>query len=260
MNHKKSPSSLSLTCRVLARLLDYPSDAMLDALPELLDALKSERALSPARQAEIEALVAVLQRGERYAVQARYVESFDRGRATSLHMFEHVHGDSRERGPALVDLQQTYQAGGMFFEGTVYPQDASRPPPEGDEQTWDGPAFTRELPDYLPVVLEFASTQPPAVAREFLAEMAHILNAIHTALIKRDNLPYAAAIGAVLELAGEKPQAVSITVDEPLDEAWLEPAAFDGCSSKGQSKPGAPQPIHIVRKTASSAASQGVRP
>ena len=235
MNHKKSPPSLSLTCRVLARLLDYPSDAMLDALPELLDALTSERALSPARQAEIEALVAVLQRGERYAVQARYVESFDRGRATSLHMFEHVHGDSRERGPALVDLQQTYQAGGMFFDAS-------------------------ELPDYLPVVLEFASTQPPAVAREFLAEMAHILNAIHTALIKRDNLPYAAAIGAVLELAGEKPQAVSITVDEPLDEAWLEPAAFDGCSSKGQSKPGAPQPIHIVRKTASSAASQGVRP
>jgi nitrate reductase delta subunit len=235
MNHKKSPPSLSLSCRVLARLLDYPSDAMLDALPELLDALKSERALSPARQAEIEALVAVLQRGERCAVQARYVESFDRGRATSLHMFEHVHGDSRERGPALVDLQQTYQAGGMFFDAS-------------------------ELPDYLPVVLEFASTQPPAVAREFLAEMAHILNAIHTALIKRDNLPYAAAIGAVLELAGEKPQAVSITVDEPLDEAWLEPAAFDGCSSKGQSKPGAPQPIHIVRKTASSAASQGVRP
>ncbi|MBA4342637.1 MAG: nitrate reductase molybdenum cofactor assembly chaperone [Methylibium sp.] len=235
MNHKKSLPSLSLSCRVLARLLDYPSDAMLDALPELLDALKSEQALSPARQAEIEALVAVLQRGERYAVQARYVESFDRGRATSLHMFEHVHGDSRERGPALVDLQQTYQAGGMFFDAS-------------------------ELPDYLPVVLEFASTQPPAVAREFLAEMAHILNAIHTALIKRDNLPYAAAIGAVLELAGEKPQAVSITVDEPLDEAWLEPAAFDGCSSKGQSKPGAPQPIHIVRKTASSAASQGVRP
>ncbi len=235
MNHKKSAPSISLSCRVLARLLDYPSDAMLEALPELLDALKSERALSAARQAEVEALVAVLQRGERYAVQARYVESFDRGRATSLHMFEHVHGDSRERGPALVDLAKTYEQAGVFF---------------------DAP----ELPDYLPVVLEFASTQPPAVAREFLAEMAHILNAIHSGLIKRDNLPYAAAIGAVLELAGEKPQAVSITVDEPLDEAWLEPAAFDGCSSKGQSKPGAPQPIHIVRKTASSAASQGVRP
>ncbi len=227
--------SISLSCRVLARLLDYPSDEMLAILPELLEALHQEKALSMARLGELDALAAVLSRGERYAVQARYVESFDRGRATSLHMFEHVHGDSRERGPALVDLAKTYEQGGVFFDA-------------------------QELPDYLPVVLEFASTQPPAVAREFLAEMAHILNAIHTALIKRDNLPYAAAIGAVLELAGERPQAVSITVDEPLDEAWLEPAAFDGCSSKGQSKPGAPQPIHIVKKTPSSAASQGVRP
>jgi nitrate reductase delta subunit len=226
----KQNQAISLSCRVLARLLDYPSDATRALLPELLQALQQERALSPARLAEVEALVGRIGRPDAYAVQALYVESFDRGRATSLHMFEHVHGDSRERGPALVDLQQTYAAGGMFFEAS-------------------------ELPDYLPVVLEFASTQPPAVAREFLAEMAHILNAIHTALIKRDN-PYAAAIGAVLELAGEKPQAVQITPDEPLDEAWQEPPAFDGCSSKGQSKPGAPQPIHIVKHTTSA---QGAR-
>ncbi len=221
----------SKSCRVLARLLDYPSAEMRAALPELFAVLTEEGALSPARMAELKALMATLQQGDAYDVEARYVESFDRGRATSLHMFEHVHGDSRDRGPALVDLQQTYQAGGMYFEAT-------------------------ELPDYLPVVLEFASTQPAETAKAFLAEMAHILNAIHSGLIKRDN-PYAAAIGAVLELAGEKPQSVQITVDEPLDEAWQEPAAFDGCSSKGQSKPGAPQPIHIVRKTNPQ---EGVRP
>jgi nitrate reductase delta subunit len=225
-------STISKSCRVLARLLDYPGAALLAALPELYAVLSEEGALSPARLAEMKALVATLQQGDAYAVEARYVESFDRGRATSLHMFEHVHGDSRERGPALIDLQQTYQAGGMYFEAS-------------------------ELPDYLPVVLEFASTQPPATAREFLAEMAHILNAIHTGLIKRDN-PYAAALGAVLELAGERPQAVQITVDEPLDEAWQEPPAFDGCSSKGQGKPGTPQPIHIVRKSPNQPS--GVRP
>lgn len=228
----KPNQAISLSCRVLARLLDYPSDDMLAALPELVAALRSERALSPARQLEVEALASVLRHGERYAVQSRYVECFDRGRATSLHLFEHVHGDSRERGPALVDLAKTYEAGGMFFDAS-------------------------ELPDYLPVVLEFCSTQPPEVARSFLAEMAHILNAIHSALVKREHNPYAAAIGAVLELAGERPQAVQITVDEPLDEAWAEPAAFDGCSSRGQSKPGAPQPIHIVKKAT---ASQGARP
>lgn len=224
-------TTLSKSCRVLARLLDYPHAEMRAALPELFAILTEEGALSHARLAELKALMATLQQGDAYAVEARYVESFDRGRATSLHMFEHVHGDSRDRGPALVDLQQTYAAGGMYFEAD-------------------------ELPDYLPVVLEFASTQPAATAKAFLAEMAHILNAIHSGLIKRDN-PYAAAIGAVLELAGEKPQSVQITVDEALDEAWAEPAAFDGCSSKGQSKPGAPQPIHIVRKNTQQ---EGARP
>jgi len=221
----KQIQAISLSCRVLAKLLDYPSDETRALLPELLQALQQERALSPARLAEVEALVGRIGTRDAFAVQALYVESFDRGRATSLHMFEHVHGDSRERGPALVDLAKTYEQAGMFFDAS-------------------------ELPDYLPVVLEFASTQPPTVAREFLGEMAHILNAIHTALIKREN-PYAAAIGAVLELAGEKPQAVQITPDEPMDEAWAEPPAFDGCSSKGQSRPGAPQPIHIVKKNPS---------
>jgi nitrate reductase delta subunit len=228
-----SPSNpkISLSCRVLARLLDYPSDELLAALPELAEALRSEQALSAARQAEVDALVAVLARGERFAVQSRYVECFDRGRATSLHLFEHVHGDSRERGQALVDLAKTYEAGGLFFDAS-------------------------ELPDYLPVVLEFCSTQAPELARRFLAEMAHILNAVHSALIKRDS-PYAAAIGAVLELAGERPQAVQILVDEPLDEAWAEPPAFDGCNARGQAKPGAPQPIHFINRPA---AAQGARP
>ena len=228
----KKPLPMSLSCRVLARLLDYPSDEMLAALPELKAALREERALSEARLQELEALVAWMASKDRFALQSEYVETFDRGRASSLHLFEHVHGDSRERGPALVDLAKTYESAGVFFDA-------------------------KELPDYLPVVLEFASTQPPALAAGFLAEMAHILNAIHSALIKRGVKPWAAAIGAVLELAGETPQAVQITVDEPLDEAWVEPAAFEGCSSRGQSKPGTPQPVHIVRRQETP--KQGVR-
>ena len=104
-----------------------------------------------------------------------------------------------------------------------------------------------ELPDHLCVVLEFASTQPPALAKAFLGEMAHILNAIFSALLKRES-PYAAVIAAVLELAGQKAQAVAIQADEAIDEAWAEPEAFDGCSTKGQASPGEAQPIHIVRK------------
>ena len=74
-------------------------------------------------------------------------------------MFEHVHGDSRDRGPALIDLGQTYQKSGLML---------------GAE----------ELPDHLCVVLEFASTQPPQVAQDFLAEMAHVLTTIFSALLK----------------------------------------------------------------------------
>jgi nitrate reductase delta subunit len=139
-----------------------------------------------------------------------------------------VHGDSRDRGPALIDLAQTYEKAGLYLA-------------------------PGELPDYLPAVLEFVSTQPPREARAFLGEMAHILNAMFGALQQRAS-PYASVLGALLELAGEKAQAVKPAAEPMLDESWVEPPVFDGCSSKGQAKPGQPQPIHIVRRSASTGA------
>jgi nitrate reductase delta subunit len=189
----------------------------------LLPVLKEEGALSAGRQAELQTLVSHLLRLDTMDAEARYVETFDRGRATCLHLFEHVHGDSRDRGPAMIDLSQTYAQSGLFLS------------PD-------------ELPDHLCVVLEFASTQTPEVAKAFLGEMAHILNAIFSALLKRES-PYAVVLAAVLELAGHKAQAVQIVADEPLDESWREPEAFDGCSTRGQARPGEAQPIDIVRKT-----------
>jgi len=212
-----------ITLRVLARLLAYPSGELRAALPELLTALRRERALSGARVNELIALAKQLTATDPYDIEARYVDTFDRGRATSLHLFEHVHGDSRERGPALADLQQTYERAGLFLE-------------------------PGELPDYLPAVLEFASMQPARIAREFLGETAHILNAIFSALLQRES-PYASVIAAVLELAGERVQSVPVAEEPAMDEAWAEPPAFDGCSTRGQARPDAPQPIHIVRKT-----------
>jgi nitrate reductase delta subunit len=109
-----------------------------------------------------------------------------------------------------------------------------------------------ELPDYLPVVLEFASTRPEAQARAFLDEMAHILNAVHAALVER-NSKYGAVIAAVLRIAGSAPHKVATVHDEPFDATWSEPPSFDGCSVKAQASPGQaqaePQPIHIVRKS-----------
>ena len=216
------PPVASKSLRVLARLLDYPDAELRSNLTALREALHGERALPPQRLAELDALIESLAHAASLDVEAAYVELFDRGRSTSLHLFEHVHGDSRERGPAMIDLAQTYEKVGMFLA--------------------DG-----EMPDFLPVVLEFTSTQPPREAREFLAEMAHIFNAIFSALQQRGSA-YACVLGALLELAGEKAQAVEIAADEPIDAVWQEPVVFDGCSSKGQARPDQPQPIHIVRK------------
>ena len=223
-----TPPEMRLTLRVLAKLLGYPSAELRAHLGELREALAAERALGSARRAELEALMESLARTPALDVEAAYVELFDRGRSTSLHLFEHVHGDSRDRGPAMVDLLQTYAAAGLELDG-------------------------RELPDHLCVLLEFASTQPPALAREFLGEMAHILQAVFSALRERGSA-YASPVAAVLELAGQKAEAVPVAADEPLDASWAEPAAFDGCSTRGQAAPGQPQPVHIVRR----AASQGV--
>ena len=210
--------------RVLARLLGYPDAELRGHLADMRAALHEEKALAPQRLAELDALIDTLERADPLEIEAAYVELFDRGRATSLHLFEHVHGDSRDRGPAMIDLAQTYEKAGMYLA-------------EG------------EMPDFLPVVLEFTSTQPPREAREFLAEMAHIFNAIFAALQQRQSA-YASVLGALLELAGEKASPVEIAAEEAIDAVWQEPVVFDGCSSKGQTKPDQPQPIHIVRNAA----------
>jgi len=216
-----SPRPMSKSLRVLAALLAYPDTHMRGHIPDMRDLLVDEAAVSQPRRVEIDALMDTLQRADPLDTEAAYVELFDRSRATSLHLFEHVHGDSRDRGPAMIDLGQTYEKAGLVLA-------------------------PGELPDYLPAVLEFVSTQPPREARAFLGEIVHILNAIFGALCKRDSA-YASVVGALIELAGEKAQPVEPAADETLDESWAEPPVFDGCSVKGQARPGQAQPIHVVR-------------
>lgn len=217
-----SPANVRLTLRVLAHLLRYPDAELRAHIPEMQQALRSEAALPASRLVELQALLQHLATRPTLDAESEYVELFDRGRRTALHLFEHVHGDSRDRGPAMVDLIQTYEKAGLFLGAS-------------------------ELPDYLPVLLEFASTQPPAQAREFLGEIAHIVRVIFSALLKR-NSPYASVLAAVLELAGEKAEAVAVAPEPEIDTSWAEPEVFGGCSTVGQAKPGAPQPIQFVKK------------
>ena len=220
--------------RVLAALLQYPDAQLRAALPEIAEAIDGERVLSRPRGAELVALARRIASADPYDAEADYVDTFDRGRATSLQVFEHVHGDSRERGAALVDLRTLYEQAGLRLA-------------------------PGEMPDYLPVILQFASTQPERTAREFLGEVEHVLRTIFSALVGRQS-PYASVLAAVIELAGSKAEAVPVAAEPALDDAWAEPPAFDGCSVQGQARPqgltNAPQPIHIVRK---SALSEGVK-
>ena len=225
------PRSMRTSLRVLAALLAYPDAQMRGHLSEMRELINAEAAIPASRRAEIEALMDMLQRADPLESEAAYVEMFDRGRGTSLYLFEHVHGDSRDRGPAMIDLGETYAKAGLILTSA-------------------------ELPDYLPAVLEFVSTQPPREARAFLAEIVHILNAIFGALCKRGSA-YASLLGALIELAGEKAQPVEPRAEEPLDESWAEPVVFDGCSAKGQSRPGQPQPVHLIRNSTPNSAQPG---
>ena len=220
------PETASGSLRVMAALLSYPDAGMRAHLPEMRSILRDESALYADRHAELDALIESLANADPLEAEANYVELFDRGRGTSLHLFEHVHGDSRDRGPAMIDLAQTYEKAGLYLA-------------------------PGELPDYLPAVLEFVSTQPLQQSRAFLGEMAHIFNAIFSALQQRES-SYASVLGALLELAGEKARAVALAAELSLDESWAEPPVFDGCSTKGQARPGQPQPVHIVRRSVKS--------
>ena len=218
----------AVTLRVIAALLAYPDAQLRGYLAEMNALLVRDGVLAESRRKALETLTRWIGEGEAIDVESAYVETFDRGRATSLHLFEHVHGDSRDRGPAMIDLAQTYEKAGLYLK-------------------------FGELPDYLPAVLEFVSTQPPREAKAFLSEIAHLVNIIFNALIARGS-PYAAVLGALLDLAGEKASTVPAPNEPSLDESWFEPAAFAGCAMAGQQRSEA-HPIRIVRKA--SAAPQG---
>lgn len=198
---------MDLTLKSLSLLLSYPGGAQRDALAEITAALAADRRLAQPVRAALARLVARLGEADLYDLQEAYVGLFDRSRSLSLNLFEHVHGESRDRGSAMVSLVETYRAGGF------------------------DPVST-ELPDHLPVLLEFLASRPPAEVREMLADAAHILEALRTRLARRDS-PYAAAFAALLALAEGQADAAALAalLDQPeddpdsleaLDRVWAE--------------------------------------
>ena len=149
-----------LLFRALSALLSYPSRDMRQALAEIADVVRAAPLLISREQRGLLDLIDELSHGDLLEVEERYVDLFDRGRSLSLHLFEHLHGESRDRGEAMVDLKRIYEQAGFELSA-------------------------RELPDYLPVVLEYLSCRDIAEARAMLADCAHILTTIGRSLIAR---------------------------------------------------------------------------
>jgi nitrate reductase delta subunit len=192
-----------LTYRALAALLEYPEADLVAALPEIEQALVEERILRGRDLAALRSLSRRLATTDLYTLQEDYVGTFDRGRSTSLNLFEHVHGESRDRGQAMVDLTARYAEHGFALAAS-------------------------QLPDYLPALLEYLSLRPAEEARELLEDMAGILEAIGTGLARRAS-PYLAILQSLLRLAGEGAAANRLADEErePAKSAESEQDALD---------------------------------
>ncbi|MCY1127184.1 nitrate reductase molybdenum cofactor assembly chaperone [Frigidibacter sp. RF13] len=190
------------TFKALSLLLSYPELDLQAAIPAIRATLKDEGLLGPHRMGHLEPLLASLAGDDIYDLQERYVLLFDRSRSLSLNLFEHIHGESRDRGGAMVDLLETYRAGGFDL---------------------DGP----ELPDHLPVLLEFLSTRALEEAQGILADAGHILVALAERLTRRQSV-YAGvleALVALVEARADTEEATALLAepeDDPMDLAQLD--------------------------------------
>jgi nitrate reductase molybdenum cofactor assembly chaperone NarJ/NarW len=194
-----------IVLRALGALLSYPREEIRQALPEIAEAIRASELIPAHQRGGLLTLIDELRADDLLKVEERYVELFDRGRAASLHLFEHLHGDGRDRGQAMVDLTRLYERAGYDLS-------------------------LRELPDYLPVVLEYLSCRDLRETRELLGDCAHILRRIGQSLIARSS-NYAAVLQPLLVIAGEDPIDVATVPrvterSENLDKDWFEQPAF----------------------------------
>lgn len=208
------------TFKALSALLTYPTADLQKAAGEIGKAIEADTAIPFSIRNQLHVLLTELSSGDIYDLQERYILLFDRTRSLSLHLFEHVHGESRDRGQAMIDLQEMYTKQGLA-------------------------AVACELPDFLPMFLEFLSLLPPDEAHEMLGRPVHILSALAERLRKRRSA-YESVFRALIALSKAKPKPEDVTrlLQEPdpepddlkaLDAEWEDeqvtfgPGAADSC-------------------------------
>ncbi|MBE9399309.1 nitrate reductase molybdenum cofactor assembly chaperone [Pontibacterium sp. N1Y112] len=212
--------------KIISALMDYPEAELLEGRQELIDELRDDVFLEEPQKAALIEFIDQICTSDLLDVQEEYVSLFDRGRSHSLLLFEHVHGESRDRGQAMVDLMSVYEKQGFEIS-------------------------QRELPDYIPLFLEFLSIRPEQEVRQWLADISHILALLEARLHKRES-GYAVLFEALLSLTGVvvereelKEKVASEARDdtpEALDKVWeeemvrfTEGGAQDSASSCGDS-------------------------
>ncbi|WP_343652321.1 nitrate reductase molybdenum cofactor assembly chaperone [Herbaspirillum sp.] len=209
--------------RIVSALMSYPQQELIAALPEIEQALLDEPGLPDALPA-LQPLLHHLQSVPLLTLQENYVDTFDRSPALSLHLFEHIHGESRDRGQAMVDLLEEYRSQGLE------------------------PA-TSELPDHVPLFLEFLSLLPQHKAAALLGEAIHVLAAIGQRLQRRDS-PYATPLLLLTRLTEVVPREQDDPPVRDMDEAMevFGPGA-DGVEPLLKPALGSTQPLHFHRRS-----------
>jgi nitrate reductase delta subunit len=225
---------MAKTFKALSLLLSYPTEELKANARALRTVLAEEGVVSRHARRALHPLIEELASGDLYDLQERYVLLFDRTRSLSLYLFEHVHGESRDRGQAMIELKTLYEKNGLLISAT-------------------------ELPDFLPLFLEYLSTRPLSEAAETLGQTAHILSALAERLAKRGS-PYGAVFRALVAVAAAKPkdEDVAEIMQEPdpdpndlaaLDAAWEDEQVTFGPSA-GSCKDGLIARLRAARRPA----------
>ncbi len=203
--------------KLIGVLLDYPKEELWQHGEELLEAC-DDPALSAARRRQLREFVQQLLGSDPLDAQSAWLGTFDRGRAMSLLLFEHIHGESRDRGQAMVDLVDAYRRNGFVLDA-------------------------RELPDYLPLLLEYLSQRPQAEARDWLHHIGHIAGMLAARAAERE-LPHAVLLEILVE-AGEgkvnlallrqrASEEVRDDTAEVMDRLWEEEAVRFGAEAPSE--------------------------
>lgn len=181
------------TFKAISLLLCYPESDWLAALPELESVLAEEAESNGQAGPRMAPLFVQLRETKLIALQESYVATFDRNPSHSLHLFEHIHGESRDRGSAMIDLLEEYWK-------------------------YDFDASASELPDYVPLFLEFLSLLPDDEALALLGDAVHVIATIGRKL-DANGSPYATAFKVLEAMSPIVAQELTEPPVHDMDEA-----------------------------------------